>query len=57
MSRPLKYLTAALLWAAVAGYVIWSAAAAHRQRAAREVTRLVVDVRDSTSQGHLVSTA
>ena len=28
MSRPLKYLTAALLWAAVAGYVIWSAAAA-----------------------------
>lgn len=57
MSRPLKYLTAALLWAAVAGYIIWSAAAAHRQRAAREVTRLVVDVHDSTSQGHLVSTA
>ena len=57
MSRPLKYLTAALLWAAVAGDVIWSAAAAHRQRVAREVTRLVVDVRDSTSQGHLVSTA
>lgn len=43
MSRPLKYLTAALLWAAVAGYIIWSAAAAHRQRAAREVTRLVLD--------------
>ena len=57
MSRPLKYLLIGLMWAAVAGYILWSAAAARRQRAAREVTGMVVDVKDSTSQGHLVSTA
>ena len=57
MPRPLKYLLIGLMWAAVAGYILWSAAAARRQRAAREVTGMVVDVKDSTSQGHLVSTA
>ena len=56
MPRPLKYLLIGLMWAAVAGYILWSAAAARRQRAAREVTGMVVDVKDSTSQGHLVST-
>ena len=57
MNRTLKYALLTLLWAAVAGYMLWAAAAARRARKARTVARMEIEVVDSTSQGHLVSAA
>ena len=57
MNRTLKYTLLTLLWILVAVYVIWSAAAARRGRKARTVSRVEIEVVDSTSQGHLVSGA
>ena len=55
MNRTLKYALLTLLWLSVAGYVVWASAAARRNRKARKVARLQIEVVDSTSQGHLVS--
>ena len=55
MNRTLKYALLTLLWAAVAGYMLWAAAAARRARKARTVARMEIEVVDSSSMGYLVS--
>lgn len=55
MKRFLKYAVLTLMWAAVAGYVGWSAASSRSARAKRKVQRVQIEIADSTSQGHLVS--
>lgn len=55
MNRILRYALFALLWAAVAVYVLYAGAEARRMRAARSVTRLEIEVADSSSQGQLVT--
>lgn len=57
MSRPLRNILLALLWALVAGYLLFAAAMARRARARRTVCRLEIEVADSTSHGRLVSEA
>ena len=57
MSRYLRYTLLALLWAVVAAYIVYAAASVGRARAGKKVGALVIDVVDSTSQGHLVSAA
>lgn len=46
----------ALMWAAVAAYVVYAASVVRAHRAGLIVTEMAVDVSDSTSKGHLVST-
>lgn len=55
MRPAVKYTLLTLLWAAVAAYVVWVASASRTDRAARTVTGLEIDIVDSTSQGHLVT--
>ena len=55
MNRILRYALFALLWAAVAAYVLYAGASARRARAARSVARLEIAIVDSTSQGQLVT--
>ena len=57
MRTAVKYGLWTLLWAAVAAYVVWAARASHRDRAAARVGRLEIAIVDSTSQGHLVTSA
>ena len=45
----------ALVWAAVVAYIVCAASAARARRAAQTVRGIVIDVTDSSSQGHLVS--
>lgn len=56
MNCYLRYVLPTLLWAAVAGYLAAAGIAARRARAVRTVSSVAVDVVDSTSRGHLVST-
>lgn len=55
MNRILRYALFALLWAAVAAYVLYAGASARRARVARSVARLEIAIVDSTSQGQLVT--
>lgn len=55
MNRILRYALFALLWIAVAVYVLYAGAEARRMRAARSVTRLEIEIADSSSQGQLVT--
>ncbi|MBD5067971.1 MAG: hypothetical protein HDT51_01265 [Alistipes sp.] len=55
MNRLLRYFLLGLLWAAVAGYLLFAGLTAARTRARRTVSRLEIDVVDSTSRGYLVS--
>lgn len=43
------------LWLAVLVYILWAGASARRERAARRVRSLEIEVVDSTSQGYLVT--
>ncbi|WP_418983511.1 hypothetical protein [Alistipes sp.] len=52
----IRYALLALMWSAVAAYVAYAAATAHARRGERKVRALEIEVVDSTSQGHLVST-
>ena len=56
MNRSLRYVLLALLWSAVAGYLCFAGAVAVRGRAKRTVSRVEIEVVDSTSRGCLVST-
>lgn len=56
MNRLLRYVLLALLWSAVAGYLLLAGIVAARGRAARTVQRVEIEVVDSTSRGCLVST-
>lgn len=56
MNRSLRYVLLALLWSAVAGYLCFAGAMAVRGRAKRTVSRVEIEVVDSTSRGCLVST-
>ncbi|MDE5623275.1 MAG: hypothetical protein K2I62_01405 [Alistipes sp.] len=56
MDRMLRYAGLALLWSAVAGYLLLAGIVAARGRAARKVQRVEIEVVDSTSRGYLVST-
>lgn len=55
MNRILRYALFALLWIAVAVYVLYAGAEARRMRAARSVARLEIEIADSSSQGQLVT--
>ncbi len=44
------------LWVAVAAYVLFAALSVRRRRAAQTVGRIEIEVADSSSMGHLVST-
>lgn len=55
LNRILRYALFALLWIAVAAYVLYAGASARRARAARSVARLEIEIVDSTSQGQLVT--
>lgn len=57
MNRTLRYTLMALLWVAVAAYVLAAGLSARRRRAAQTVARVEIEVVDSSSMGHLVSTA
>ena len=57
MRPAVKYTLLTLLWGAVGAYVYWAAHAAKSDRSTRRVERLEIDIVDSTSQGHLVSSA
>ena len=57
MPKYLKYTLLALLWGGVAAYLLYAGGKVRRHRAEQPVTRIEVEVVDSTSQGHLVSTA
>lgn len=51
----LRPLLVGLLWAGVGVYVLWTGIAVHRERSARQVRGVEVEVVDSTSQGYLVT--
>lgn len=55
MRPAVKYPLLTLLWAAVAAYVVWAAGAVRTDRTARTIDSLEIDIVDSTSQGHLVT--
>ena len=55
--RTVRKIVLTLMWVAVAAYMICAGAAARRERKARQVTRLAIEVVDSTARGHLVSAA
>ena len=57
MPKYLKYTLLALLWGGVAAYLLYAGGKVRRHRAEQPVTRIEVEVVDSTSQGHLVSAA
>lgn len=51
----LRYVLLALLWSAVAAYMIYASAVSGHLRASRKVVRMEIGLVDSTSQGCLVS--
>ena len=55
MARWAKYALPALLWTAVAAYLLWAGVAARRSHAGRTVRGLEIEIVDSTAQGHLVA--
>lgn len=57
LNKFLRYALLALLWAAVAGYVVYAGTTARRVRGEKRVQRLEIEVVDSSSQGYLVSPA
>ena len=57
MRPSVKYPLLTLLWAAVAAYVVWATGATQANRTVRKVDELRIDIVDSTSQGHLVTSA
>ena len=57
MNRTLRYTLLTLMWVAVAAYVLAAGLSARRRRAVQTVARVDVEVVDSSSMGHLVSTS
>lgn len=57
MPKYLKYTLLALLWGGVAAYLLYAGGKVRRHRAEQPVTRIEVEVVDSTSQLRLVSEA
>ena len=55
MNRYLRYALLALLWGAVAAYILYAGTTAQRLRAARTVCKVEIEVVDSSSMGYLVS--
>lgn len=55
MPRPLRYLLAGLLWAAVIAYVVCAAWRVDSHRRTLTVQRIDIEVADSSSQGQLVT--
>ena len=54
MNRYLRYALLALLWGAVAAYILYAGSTAQRLRAARTVGKVEIEVVDSSSMGYLV---
>lgn len=50
-----RHLLLALLWVAVAAYIVYAAGMTRRHRAGSVVTGIDIDVTDSTARGYLVS--
>lgn len=55
MPRPLRYALIGLLWAAVAGYIVYSAVRVRTHRQTLVVERLDIEIADSSSYGQLVT--
>ncbi len=55
MGRWLTYTLLAFLWAAVAAYVVYAGVESRRMKAERKVSRVEINVVDSTAHGSLVS--
>lgn len=55
MKKYLRYALLALLWGAVAAYIVYAGTAAQRLRDGRKVARVEIEVVDSSSMGYLVS--
>ena len=55
MKKYLRYALLALLWGAVAAYILYAGTTAQRLRAGRKVDRVEIEVVDSSSMGYLVS--
>lgn len=56
MKTFLRYALLTLLWSSVAAYIIYAGWASRDARAGRKVRRVEIEIVDSTSRGHLVST-
>lgn len=56
-ARAVRYAVLTAMWVAVAAYMFYAGVAARRERKAKQVTRLAIEVVDSTAHGHLVSAA
>lgn len=55
LKKVLRYALLALLWGAVAAYIVYAATTARRVRSGRQVGRVEIEVVDSSSLGYLVS--
>jgi hypothetical protein len=55
LKKILRYALLTLLWVAVAAYIIYAGTTAHSLRAEKKVSRVEIEVVDSSAQGHLVS--
>ena len=55
MNRYLRYALLALVWGAVAAYILYAGTTAQRLRAARTIGKVEIEVVDSSSMGYLVS--
>ncbi len=56
MNRYLRYTLLTLMWGGVITYVIYAATTSRRSISAKKVERVEINIADSSSQGHLVST-
>lgn len=57
MKTFLKYTLLTLLWGGVAAYIVYAAISVRAVRSGRKVRQVDIEVVDSTSRGHLVSSA
>lgn len=57
MQKLLRYALLALLWGAVAAYIVYAASVSRRMRNSATVEGIEIEVSDSSSQGFLVSAA
>lgn len=55
LKKYIRYALLALLWGAVAAYILYAGATARSLRAGRKVSRVEIEVVDSSSAGYLVS--
>ena len=55
MKRAVEILTTAIVWSAVAGYIVWASLLVHRHYETRRVGRMEIRISDSTSNGYFIT--